>query len=343
MARWRNGKPSRAVDTTRDSPGIPHRRGQSATAGQPARQVVSAWSQCPPSGPSWPNSATRPGRSPSPTIGWWTRSSPTAHRTRSRRRFTRTWPPGPTTSPCYRLVHIGVGGRQPPGGIYASAYEASARIAEAITLPPVAEPRQSCFPARTFGRMRAAQGLGSASRVGDCCKPLDRAPNRLEHKKIRPPHRRYRTIEIRAGNRTVPLSGVGFQAAHPASAGTPIDEDLVASGRGEGVALSVGVLVGGRAPSLADSHGAERIGNPRQVDIAAYAVTFTDPACGNILQRRVSRERSLARHARLAACQCISRSDSASAGRAAMIACQGVGVGHAGLQKKGLIRVVGHQ
>jgi hypothetical protein len=71
-----------------------------------------------------------------------------------------------------------------------------------------------------------------------------------------------------------------------------VDEDLLASGRGEYIVLGFGVLIAGGDPSAADSHGAECIANPRHVDVGVYTATFTVLACGNLLPPRVSRERS---------------------------------------------------
>ncbi len=59
--------------------------------------------------------------------------------------------------------------------------------------------------------------------------------------------------------------------------------------------LGLGMLIAGGDPPVADSHAC--IGNPRQVDVAAYAGCLTHSARGNALRRRVSRERSLPRRA----------------------------------------------
>jgi hypothetical protein len=75
-------------------------------------------------------------------------------------------------------------------------------------------------------------------------------------------------------------------------AGSLVDKDVLASSRGQSVVLCFGVLIARRDAPVADSHAAQRIANPRQVDIAAYTATFTDLACANLLPPRVSRERS---------------------------------------------------
>src|ERR1700731_3084892 len=55
-----------------------------------------------------------------------------------------------------------------------------------------------------------------------------------------------------------------------------------------------GTTAGGTTnASVTDSHAAQRINNPRQVGVAAYTGSVTDPAYGNMLPRTMSRERSL--------------------------------------------------
>lgn len=67
-----------------------------------------------------------------------------------------------------------------------------------------------------------------------------------------------------------------------------IQEDLITSRRGEPIALSLGVLVAGADPSVAD-----RIANPRQRDVGADAASVTGPSRGNARPAWLSRERSL--------------------------------------------------
>src|SRR5262245_48762916 len=64
-------------------------------------------------------------------------------------------------------------------------------------------------------------------------------------------------------------------------AGRLVDEDLLAAGRGEGVVLGVGVLVGGGDPSVADPHGRNRIAKVRQFYEGADTACVTRPTCGN--------------------------------------------------------------